>query len=119
MASTACPEQENIQGGRVQTQTHRYWSHARITDVDDEGEIRALVSAALADPSVDLAVPLGMSLAFREGLRRTILTTLFRGDYHPAVGDVPGSLTYRDGDEVRMVKLSPESELLLSAHLAR
>ncbi|MGW7696497.1 hypothetical protein ACWGMA_48250 [Streptomyces asiaticus] len=82
-------------------------------------ETRALVNAALADPTIDLATPLGISLALREGLRTTVLTALTRGDYHPAVGDVPGSLTYRDGDQVRVVTLSPECELLLSAFLER
>lgn len=81
-------------------------------------ETRALVLAALAEPTINLAVPLGMSLALREGPRTTVLTGLSRGDYRPAVGDVPGSLTYRDGDQVRIVSLSLESELLLSAHLA-
>ncbi|MEU5435455.1 hypothetical protein AB0G73_19040 [Streptomyces sp. NPDC020719] len=82
-------------------------------------EIQAFVNAALADPAIDLAVPLGISLASREGLRSTVLAGLSRGDYHPAVGEVPGSLTYQDGDQVRVVTLSPESELLLSAHLER
>src|SRR5882757_4142681 len=82
-------------------------------------ETRALVNATLADPTVDLAFPLGISLALREGLPTTVLTTLSRGDYHPAVGDVPGSLTYRDGGQVRVVRLSPEPELLLSAYLER
>ncbi|RLU76974.1 hypothetical protein CTZ27_38430 [Streptomyces griseocarneus] len=82
-------------------------------------EIRTLVNAALADPSVDLAIPLQLSLMLREGLRAMVLTDLSRGDYHPAVGDVPGTLTYRAGDQVRVVTLSPESELLLSAHLDR
>ncbi|MFG2865500.1 hypothetical protein [Streptomyces sioyaensis] len=81
-------------------------------------ETRALVDAALIDPRVDLAVPLGLSLAFREGLRTTVLSTLSRGDYHPAVADVPGNVTYRDGDQIRVVALSPESELLLSAYLS-
>ncbi|MGW7292880.1 hypothetical protein ACWGIB_10895 [Streptomyces xiamenensis] len=81
--------------------------------------VRALVVAAVADPTVDLSVPLGLSLALREGLRSTVLATLKRGDYHPAVDDVPGSLTYRDGDQVRIVSLSSESELLLPAYLAR
>ncbi len=84
-----------------------------------EQETRALVKAALADPNVDLAVPLGVSLAFREGLRTTVLATLTRGDCHPAVGDVPGTLTYGDGDQVRVATLSPESELILSAYLER
>ncbi|OKK02355.1 hypothetical protein AMK26_22040 [Streptomyces sp. CB03234] len=82
-------------------------------------EVRALVVAAVADPTIDLAVPLGLSLAMREGLRSTVLATLTRGDYHPAVDDVPGSLTYRDGDQVRAASLSPESELLLAAYLSR
>ncbi|MBC9729669.1 hypothetical protein [Streptomyces sp. TRM68367] len=81
--------------------------------------IREFVNAALADPAVDLAIPLAMSLALREGLGATVLTTLSRGDYHPSVGDVPGSLTYRDGDEIKVAKLSTESELLLSAYLDR
>ncbi|MFI0818246.1 hypothetical protein ACH4TX_16060 [Streptomyces sp. NPDC021098] len=81
-------------------------------------EARALVVATLADLTVDLAVPLGMSLALREGLRSSALAGLSRWDYHPAVGDVPGSLTYRDDEQVRIVSLSPESELLLSAYLA-
>ncbi|WP_128508391.1 hypothetical protein [Streptomyces inhibens] len=51
-----------------------------------------------------------MSLALREGLRTTVLASLPRRDYHPAMGDVPGSLTYRDGDQTRVVTLSPESE---------
>ncbi|KOG67375.1 hypothetical protein ADK47_09495 [Streptomyces rimosus subsp. rimosus] len=80
-------------------------------------EIRALINAALAAPSIDLAVPLGMSLMLREGLRTTVLTALSRADYHPAVDDVPGSLTYRDGDHVRVATLSPETEFLLAAHL--
>ncbi len=62
-------------------------------------DIRIFVNAALADPEVDLAIPLGLSLALREGLHTAILTTVSRGDYHPAVGDVPGSLTYRHGDQ--------------------
>lgn len=37
----------------------------------------------------------------------------------PAVGDVPGTLTYRDGGQVRVVTLSPQSELLLFAYLGR
>lgn len=82
-------------------------------------EVRALVVAAVADPSIDLVVPLHLSLALREGLRTTVLATLARGDYHPAVDDVPGSLTYRDGDQVRAASLSPESELLLAAYLGR
>ncbi|MEU7156013.1 hypothetical protein AB0A98_06150 [Streptomyces chrestomyceticus] len=82
-------------------------------------QVRELVNSALADPAIDLSVPLAMSLALREGLRTTVLTDLSRGDYHPAVGETPGSLTYRDGDQVRVIRLSPESELLLSAHLDR
>ncbi|MYT99976.1 MULTISPECIES: hypothetical protein [unclassified Streptomyces] len=81
-------------------------------------EVRALVVAAVADPTVDLAIPLGMSLAMREGLRSTVLVSLSRGDYHPAVGDAPGSLTYHDGDQIRAATLSPETELLLPAYLA-
>ncbi|MEU6355955.1 hypothetical protein ABZ896_42705 [Streptomyces sp. NPDC047072] len=80
-------------------------------------EVRALVNAALVDDTVDLVAPLAMSLALREGLRATVLTGLSRGDYLPAVGDAPGSLAYAHGGQVRMVALSPESELLLSAHL--
>jgi len=82
-------------------------------------EARAVVTAALADPEVDLTIPLGMSLALREGLRTTVLSALSRGDYHPAVDDVPGSLTYLDGDQIRVAALSPESELLLRAYLER
>ncbi|WP_190128441.1 hypothetical protein [Streptomyces mashuensis] len=81
-------------------------------------QARALVNAALADDELDLAVPLGLSLALREGLPSRVLSALSRGDYHPAVDDVPGSLTYRDGDQVRVVTLSPQSELLLSAYLS-
>ncbi|MFD7853351.1 hypothetical protein ACFV6B_03515 [Streptomyces microflavus] len=82
-------------------------------------QVRTLVNAALADPEVDLAAPLGMSLLFREGLKTEVLTSLARGDYHPAVDDVPGSLTYRDGDQIRVATLSLESELLLTAYLDR
>lgn len=82
-------------------------------------QVREFVNAALADDSIDLAVPVVMSLAFREGLRTTVLGRLSRGDYHPAVGGVPGSLTYVDGGQVRVVALSPESEMLLSAYLGR
>lgn len=82
-------------------------------------ETRALVNAALADPEIDLAVPLRMSLALREGLRAAVRAALTRGDYHPAVGDMPGTLTYRDGDQIRVATLSPESELILAAYLAR
>ncbi|QCX82223.1 hypothetical protein C9F11_43215 (plasmid) [Streptomyces sp. YIM 121038] len=82
-------------------------------------EITALTTAALADPAVDLAIPLGLTLALREGLPSTVLASLIRGDYHPAAGDAPGALTYRDGDEIRVASLSPESELLLSAYLER
>lgn len=82
-------------------------------------EVRACVNAALEDDSVDLAVPLAMSLAFREGLHSAVLTKLSRGDYHPAVGDAPGSLTYEHGGQARVVALSPESEMLLSAYLER
>ncbi|MEV0437718.1 hypothetical protein AB0I84_22970 [Streptomyces spectabilis] len=81
-------------------------------------QIRVLVNAALADDAVDLSVPLMFSLALNEGLRSSVLPTLSRGDYHPAVGNVPGSLTYLDGDQVRVVTLSPQSELLLSAYLS-
>lgn len=49
----------------------------------------------------------------------TALSKLSRGDCPPAVGDVPGSLTYRDGDRICVTALSSESELLLSAHLDR
>lgn len=82
-------------------------------------QTRALIHAALADPAVDLAVPLGLSLALREGLRTTVLASLTRGDYHPAVGEVPGSLTYQDGEQIRAATLSAESELLLAAYLER
>ncbi|MFF8432809.1 hypothetical protein [Streptomyces bacillaris] len=82
-------------------------------------EIRALVVAAVADPSVNLSIPLTMSLAFREGMRSDVLARLKRGDYHPAVGEAPGSLTYQHGEQVRSVSLSPESELLLAAYLKR
>ncbi|MFE0062978.1 hypothetical protein [Streptomyces sp. NPDC059003] len=82
-------------------------------------EAPALVTMALADSAIDLAVTLGMSLALREGLHTTVLTALSRGDYHPAVDDVPGHLTYRDGDQIRVAVLSPESELLLRAYLER
>jgi hypothetical protein len=61
-------------------------------------ETRALVNAALADPTVDLAIPLGLSLALREGLRATVLSSPSRGDHHPAVGDVPGSLILVDAE---------------------
>ncbi|MEU6557842.1 hypothetical protein ABZ915_47755 [Streptomyces sp. NPDC046915] len=54
----------------------------------------------------------------REGLRATVLSTLSCGDYHPAVTDAPGSVAYRDGDQIRVVTLSPESELLPSAYLS-
>ncbi|MER5301354.1 hypothetical protein ABT039_18030 [Streptomyces lasiicapitis] len=81
-------------------------------------QTRALVNAALADDAVDLSVPLQFSLALNEGLHETVLSALSRGDYHPAADDVPGSLTYRDGDQVRIVTLSPQSELLLSAYLS-
>jgi len=77
-----------------------------------------LFVAAVADSTIDLFLPLYVSLASREGLRVTALVTLNRGDYHPAVDDVPGSLTYRDGDQVRVASLSPESELLLATYLA-
>ncbi|MEU0839520.1 hypothetical protein ABZ370_08620 [Streptomyces sp. NPDC005962] len=60
-------------------------------------ETRTLVVAAVADPAVGLAAPLGLSLGLRDELRSAVLDTLNRGDYHPAVDDVPGSLTYRDG----------------------
>ncbi|MGI5337714.1 hypothetical protein ACQEVS_10095 [Streptomyces sp. CA-181903] len=78
----------------------------------------ALVGGALADDGLDLAVPLALSLALREGLPNRVLSGLSRGDYHPAVDGVPGSLTYRDGDQVRVVALSPQSELLLSGYLS-
>ncbi|MGA5134401.1 hypothetical protein ACPCTO_31870 [Streptomyces olivoreticuli] len=81
-------------------------------------QARALMNAALADDERDLAVPLALSLALREGLPTKVLLGLSRGDYHPAVNDVPGNLTYRDGDQVRVVTLSPPSELLLSAYLS-
>ncbi len=81
-------------------------------------QTRELVNAALADDAVDLSVPLMFSLALNEGLRSSVLPTLSRGDYHPAVGDVPGSLTYLDGDQVHVVTLSPQSELLLAAYLS-
>ncbi|MEY9948424.1 hypothetical protein [Kitasatospora sp. GAS1066B] len=84
-----------------------------------EQETRALVNTALEDPDLNLAIPLAISLGLREGLRTAVLASLSRGDYHPAVGDVPGSLTYRDGDQIRVATLSPESELLLSAYLER
>ncbi|MFS0695053.1 hypothetical protein [Streptomyces nitrosporeus] len=82
-------------------------------------ETRTLVHVALADPEVDLTVPLGLSPALREGLRTPVLAALSRGDHHPAVGDVLGRLTYQDGDRVRVAALSAESELLLSACLER
>ncbi|MEV0443519.1 hypothetical protein AB0I84_18510 [Streptomyces spectabilis] len=82
-------------------------------------EVQALVNAALADPTIDLSAPTMMSLAMREGMRANLLGALNRGDYHPAVGDAPGSLTYRAGGQVSTVPLSPESELLLSAYLNR
>ncbi|MFE9601525.1 hypothetical protein [Streptomyces hokutonensis] len=78
-----------------------------------------LINAALADPTVDLAVPLTMSLVLREGLRATALREVSRANYHPAVGEAPGSLTYRAGHRILLVTLSPESELLLSAYLDR
>jgi hypothetical protein len=81
-------------------------------------QARALVNTALADDNVDLAVPLGISLATNEGLPIRALSSLSRGDYHPAVGNVPGSLTYQDGGQIRVVTLSPQSELLLSAYLS-
>ncbi|MEU5431102.1 hypothetical protein AB0H73_36615 [Streptomyces olivoreticuli] len=82
------------------------------------GQARALMNAALADDELDLAAPLALSLALREGLPTRVLSALSRGDYHPAVNDVPGNLTYRDGDQVRVVTLSPPSELLLAAYLS-
>ncbi|MFI1796624.1 hypothetical protein ACH427_04590 [Streptomyces sp. NPDC020379] len=82
-------------------------------------EVRALVNAALADPTVNLAAPLMFSLMSRESLRLENLSGISRGDYHPAVDDVRGSLTYRDGDWLRAVTLSQESELLLAAYLDR
>ncbi len=85
----------------------------------NEQQINDLVNATLADPTIDLAVPLAMSLAFREGLPTTVLTELSRGDYHPAVGDSHGSLTYIADGQVRVVTLSQESENLLSAYLGR
>ncbi|MCX4564643.1 hypothetical protein OHA02_52145 [Streptomyces phaeochromogenes] len=42
-------------------------------------QIRAFVNAALADPTVELAIPLGMSFAFREGLKTEVLTSLSAG----------------------------------------
>ncbi|MFJ9848362.1 hypothetical protein [Streptomyces sp. NPDC101150] len=81
-------------------------------------EARAPVNAALADPGVGLAVPLGLSLAPRAGLPATARSTLRRGDYHPAAADVPGSVTYGDGDQIRVVTFSNESERLLSACLS-
>ncbi|MEU8887301.1 hypothetical protein [Streptomyces sp. NPDC048442] len=81
------------------------------------GEAKALMNRVLSDPKADLAVPLALSLLMREGLHSRVLATLSRGDYHPAVEGVPGSLTYRDGDQMRAATLSSESELLLSAYL--
>ncbi|MGW4441942.1 hypothetical protein [Streptomyces sp. NPDC004682] len=82
-------------------------------------EVHEFVKAALTDDNVDLSVPVTMSLALREGLRSAVVRGLTRGDYHPAVGDVPGSLTYDHDGQLQMVTLSPESELLLSAYLDR
>lgn len=82
-------------------------------------DTRALVTAAFADTAIDLATALRASLALREGLRSVVLASLSRADCHPAVGEVPGVLTYRDGDQVRSAKLSPESELLVAAVLDR
>lgn len=55
----------------------------------------------------------------REGLRTTALAALARSDYHPAVGDVPGSLAYWEGEQIRVATLSAESELLLAGDLER
>ncbi|MFD5890634.1 hypothetical protein ACFWHQ_32325 [Streptomyces sp. NPDC060334] len=55
----------------------------------------------------------------REGLRPTVFTSLSRGDYHPAVDNVPATLTYLAGGQILVVTLSPESELLLSTYLDR
>lgn len=78
-----------------------------------------MLAALVADPTVDLSVPVMASLAMREGLRTAVLPTLKRGDYHPAVGDVPGTLTYRAGGQTLAVSLSPETELLLAAYMDR
>ncbi|MGW0875340.1 hypothetical protein ACWD3Z_33365 [Streptomyces sp. NPDC002740] len=42
-------------------------------------ETRAFVTEMLADSTVGRAVPLGMSLALREGLRTTVLAALSCG----------------------------------------
>jgi len=81
-------------------------------------ETRSLVNAALADPKVGLAIPLGMSLVLREGPRTKVLATLNRGDYHPGVSDVPGSVTCRDGGQVRVISLSLESALVAAGPTA-
>lgn len=39
-------------------------------------ETRTLVNAVPADPTVDLSVPLGISLSLRQGMRATVLTSL-------------------------------------------
>ncbi|MFC1435312.1 hypothetical protein ACEZDB_32200 [Streptacidiphilus sp. N1-3] len=80
-------------------------------------QIDELVSGALADPSIDLALPLALSFSMREGLRRSVMTGLSRADYQPAVDGAPGLLTYLVGGQLHSVSLSPESELLLSAYL--
>ncbi|KDR62723.1 hypothetical protein ACH4MU_15560 [Streptomyces albidoflavus] len=83
---------------------------------DSTTAVRRLIDASLDDPTINLSVPTMLSLAGREGLRLDTLAELNRGDYHPGVGQAPGTLTYRRGEEVVAVPLSPESELLLSAY---
>ncbi|WP_445517560.1 hypothetical protein [Streptomyces sp. NEAU-174] len=46
-------------------------------------ETRALVNAALADPTVDLAIPLGISLAFRGPRRLSMISMPFGASRFP------------------------------------
>lgn len=51
-------------------------------------------------------------------MTRGFSTSMPRDSGNPSPS-VPGSMTYQDGDQIRVVTLSLESELLLRAYLGR
>ncbi len=79
-------------------------------------DVLGLVNAARVH---GIYATLTMSLMLREGVRRNALPQVTAADYRPASGGEPGSLTYRDGDLSMTVKLSSETESILSDYLAQ
>lgn len=78
---------------------------------------QTMLSRMHGDPTVDLVTAPGVVARVpRGGLRTAVLASLPRADYHPAVGEVPGILTYAMATRCAppSSRRSPNSPLRLS-----